>query len=91
LAIKAAGAWKVVGVTTLPRAAIAEVDRTALNSGVKADACLDAVADWGSDPNMGQAGQYTNMTYYDVDQIHPNTNAQSIGYASYIGPPVAGL
>jgi hypothetical protein len=71
LARKAAGMKHVVA-TGLPRDGVE--DRRALaNDSVRTffQSFADGLADVASDPNMGQAGQNSNATYYG-DGLHPN-------------------
>jgi lysophospholipase L1-like esterase len=72
------GGSRIAVVTMLPRTT-KESDRITYNQGLVANALgnWDFVFDIASDPNMGQAGQCTNLTYYQADQVHPNDN----GYA----------
>ena len=67
--------FKVVAVTILPRVMRAnpngEADRQAVNRLIRArwPAFADALVDIGSDPLMGQAGQYASAYYRDG--VHP--------------------
>lgn len=70
-----ADGWKVIAVTMLPRGPAVESFRISYNNLMRAGAVTAgavAVCDIASDPNIGQAGDNTNTTYYFGDQIHPN-------------------
>jgi hypothetical protein len=74
--------WKCVGVTLLPRnGGISanpnpggyEADRQTVNTALRANSggiYGDAIADPGNDATIGQAGQYSNTTYYYTDSTH---------------------
>lgn len=47
--------------------------------------------DFGDDPVMGQAGQSTNLTYYQSDFIHPTTRGQDTLTQLYFGPAINGI
>ena len=78
-------------MSCLPRTAI-ETDREAFNSLLRADGHThwEALADWGNDPLMGQAGQNTNLTYYSSDATHPNAAGMKIG-GTYIADAILPL
>jgi lysophospholipase L1-like esterase len=89
-AAKALGVTYVVGVQGLPRFS-ADGPRAAYNSALAAGigTYADAVALWASDPNMGQAGQYSNATYY-ADGLHPTSVGHALG-AGYLQTALASL
>ncbi len=77
---RAAG-WKVIAVTCLPRneANPFEANRQAYNTWIRAQGTglYDALVDIAADPRIGDAGDNTDLTYYDADQTHLN----NAGYA----------
>lgn len=66
---------KIIVATMLPRIGITEANRLTLNTAITSSVAgyWDAVCDVASDLSMGQTGQYSDTTYYDVDGVHPNT------------------
>lgn len=82
--------WKVVVVTMLPRSGL-ETQRQAYNNAIRANASgySDAVADVET-LSMGAANANTDTTWYDADQIHPNTTGHGF-LAGLIGPLVQAL
>ena len=75
LARKATG-WKIVVCTMLPRqyttSSANETVRQTLNTWVRANyaSFADVLCDVGNDPNIGQAQQDANTTYFSADRIH---------------------
>lgn len=65
-------------------------DATTLNGKIRnnADNAWDYVCDTASDLTMGQAGQYSDLTYYDVDGIHPTTVGYEYLATNYIYPSI---
>lgn len=65
--------FRVVVVTMLPRTGT-DVERAAYNALIRSGAITHnyTVADAGGDALMGQNGQNTDTTYYNVDAVHPN-------------------
>ncbi len=47
-------------------------------------ACSYTFQDVGNDPTIGQAGQWSNLTYYQSDGIHPTTAAGFAIIATYM-------
>lgn len=80
----------IIVATCLPRTTITEVNRITLNGLVNgnADGAWNYISDVASDPNMGQAGQNTDLTYYDADTIHPNTTGYNLLADTYIYPSI---
>lgn len=78
--VTATGA-KMVALTVLP-ATLAnnfETNRQALNTLIRnGGACSYIIADVGNDATIGQAGQQTNTTYYQGDQVHPTAAGDTI-------------
>lgn len=74
---KAAG-WKTIVATILPRNTPVsgfETNRLSVNQMIRdaktnGETWVDQVADVGGDVTVGQTGQYTNTTYYNVDGVH---------------------
>ena len=89
---RSAGWNKIIVVTMLPRGGTTmETYRQDYNSAIRAGFAAgtlpcDAVADVGSDPTIGQAGQQANTTYF-FDAIHPTKAGDTI-VASYTSPAV---
>jgi lysophospholipase L1-like esterase len=80
---KAAGWSYVIAVTGLPRGSEPgsfETNRASFNAALRAGIGTygDAVADWGSDLDMGQTGQYSNTTYF-ADGVHPTSAGHDRG------------
>lgn len=81
------GASKIVVVTCLPFSSGTEAQRQVLNNALRADhSFADALADVET-ITMGTAGNNTDTTYYNADQIHPNDAGHAALYA-LIGPLV---
>lgn len=47
--------------------------------------------DIGNDPNMGQAGQCTDLTYYQSDFVHPSATGQQVTAQNYYAPCINGI
>ena len=75
----------VIVFTELPAAVSGwETVRQSLNTLIRnGGSCPYTVADVGNDATIGQAGENTNLTYYNSDQIHPN-NAGSLIIGTYL-------
>ena len=56
-----------------------------------ADGYADYICDVGSDSLMGQETQNTDLTYYNADQIHPNTTGYQRLVDTYIYPSIAAV
>lgn len=82
--IAATGA-SVVVFTILPaNISGMETFRQGLNSLIRGGgACSYTIADVGNDATIGQAGQWSNTTYYQSDGIHPTVAGQTI-IATYL-------
>jgi len=65
-------------------------DATTLNGKIRnnADSAWDYICDTASDMTMGQAGQYSDLTYYDADGIHPTTVGYEYLATNYIYPSI---
>ncbi len=65
--------WRVVVVTMLPRTGT-DAERASYNTLIRNNYATfaDGLADAGGDALMGQNGQNTDTTYYNVDTVHPN-------------------
>lgn len=46
------------------------------------------LVDIGDDPNYGQAGQFSNTTWYDPDGIHPNATMSNDMAVNYYSPAI---
>lgn len=70
-------------------------DDTTLNGKVRnhliADGYCDYLCDTGSDSLMGQETQNTNLTYYNADQIHPNSTGCQRLVDNYIYPSISAV
>jgi lysophospholipase L1-like esterase len=90
---KAANAGiKIVVITGTPRSpGASEAARQTFNTSIRNQTTppWDAIADWGNDANMGQAGQYSNTTYY-ADGLHPTDAGHDVGM-SYVKTAVNSL
>lgn len=80
-----------VGVTILPRSGVTDGTRTTYNADMIAgflggSLAVNAIADVGGDPNMGQSGQYATAWYID-SAIHPGPNGNAL-VATYMAPAV---
>jgi lysophospholipase L1-like esterase len=89
---KAGGAQHPVVVTMLPRGASVETRRVTYNDLIRNNAGTYGynVADWASNANMGQAGQNTDLTWYNVDVVHPNDAGAALG-APYVNATITWL
>jgi hypothetical protein len=85
-AVRASGA-KVIVATALPASSSGivnpssyETKRQAVNTWIRGPGAsnFDAIADVGSNVNIGQAGDPTNPVYYQSDQIHLTNLGQQI-------------
>lgn len=67
-----ANGWKVVAVTVLPRSDLAEADRRAVNSALRAGWAdhADALADVAADTRMGESGDNLDTAYCGSDAVH---------------------
>lgn len=65
-----AGFLLLVG-TILPGTDLIESERVLLNTWIRSTFGADVI-DFASDPDMGQAGQYTNVAFFNIDRVHPN-------------------
>lgn len=76
--VAATGA-SVIVFTILPGSTVNETNRQSLNALIIAGgACSYTIADVGSDSTIGQAGQWSNATYYQADGLHPTTAGDAI-------------
>jgi hypothetical protein len=84
--------FRVFVGTLLPALDLAakETQRQMVNTFIKNTYGTDVI-DFASDSDMGQAGQYTNLTYYQVDQIHPNNSGGTPRMATYINSKIKSL
>ena len=96
-ALKAKGAVNVAVATMLPRGGIFSGGVTqssfealregtgSWNATIRANASTYGytVIDVASDPNIGQAGDCNNTTYYAGDAVHPNIAGQNIVYTYF--------
>jgi hypothetical protein len=69
--------------TGLPRFAD-DSSRLTYNAGIRSNAAGIGytVVDWGADPDMGQAGQYTDTDWY-ADAVHPNVAGHALAVERY--------
>jgi lysophospholipase L1-like esterase len=93
---RAAG-WKMVVCTITPRSdtslpADFETKRQSVNSRLRANwqGYADALADFGNDASIGQAGQSSDTRYYAGDGAHHNVNGYAIR-AGYVLSALASL
>lgn len=91
-AARRSAGFKVIVVTMLPRTpGTYETGRQDLNTSIRTNwaSFADGLADAGNDATIGQAGQYSNTTYY-VDGTHC-TNAGYAIVASLVATAIAAL
>lgn len=84
-AAKAAiGSAKLLVCTGLPRY-VSDTARQTFNTSIRNQSSppWDGIVDWGSDALMGQAGQYSDTTYY-ADGVHPNLTGHQVGLAYWL-------
>lgn len=87
--------YKVIAVTVLPRISgnpSFETDRQTVNANIVANYLTFAhgLADVGNDPDIGQAGDNSDTTYYDVDEVHLNATGYDV-VVEYVGDAILGL
>lgn len=72
--------WKTVVATVLPGTTLTDANRNAVNGKIRADYTqyADALADFAADPHMGCNGCNLTNTYWNGDQLHPNTAGHAI-------------
>lgn len=89
------GATQIVFLTLLPAAGKGgtfEAFRQSLNTLIRAGgSCATTVSDPGNDATIGQAGQSSNLTYYQSDQIHPTAAGDTIIGVNYLRPTLQSL
>ena len=90
--VTAVGSTKFVIFTVLPASTVNETNRQSLNTLIRnGGSCSMTVADVGNDPTIGQAGDDTNTTYYQADQVHPTAAGQQIVALKYMLPALQSL
>jgi len=76
--VTGAGASMIL-LTILPASTVNETNRQALNSLIRGGgSCSYIIADVGNDATIGQAGQWSNTTYYQADGLHPTAAGDTI-------------
>lgn len=69
--------WTVVMLTVLPSAYLPENVRATINDAIRAPSFVDAVADVGADPVMGDPASLGNTALY-ADKTHPTSLGHSL-------------